>query len=146
MYYNFIALCIAIILALFSFLFLGVIMFNTIETRKSEPLTIENTQPQLTSIDKIKYTNELFDLIDELIQLELLNRKRFEIFLNEPNKNLDVDQVLKDISTSVYVGLSSDVIIAKDCVVTQDYIMRYIQKKTFIAYFTYLRNNVSDQD
>ena len=61
------------------------------------------------------------------------------------NKNLNVDEVIEIVSSNVFNSLTNDIFINKDNILTEKYLMSYIQKKTFISYLTYIKNNMADQ-
>ena len=101
--------------------------------------------PTMRIDDRLRYTQELLSFIDELISIEIINEKRFDIFLDIKNKNLNVDEVIEIVSSNVFNSLTNDIFINKDNILTEKYLMSYIQKKTFISYLTYIKNNMADQ-
>lgn len=101
--------------------------------------------PTMRINDRLRYTQELLSFIDELISIEIINEKRFDIFLDIKNKNLNVDEVIEIVSSNVFNSLTNDIFINKDNILTEKYLMSYIQKKTFISYLTYIKNNMADQ-
>lgn len=108
---------------------------------------IEQTSltPTMRGDERIVFTNDLLTFIDDTITTELINEKRFDIFLNQKSKNLDFDKVIERVSTNTFNAIQKDILIDPNLIVTHEYLMRYIQKKTFIAYFTYIQKNVADQ-
>lgn len=102
---------------------------------------IVNSTPNLDIGQRVAATKELFSLIDTLIEYEIINNRRFEIFLEKKNKNLDFENVLQDVGQTVFESLASDVYTDKNNLVTKECIMKYIQKRVFVEYFLYLKNN-----
>lgn len=122
----------------------------TIKSYKKKIKNIEEIvslqkSPSMMGDDRIKYTNDLLLFIDNTITSELLNEKRFDIFLHQQNKNLDFDEVIKKVSSNTFNAIQKNIFMDENLMVTPEYLMRYIQKKTFITYFTYIQKNVSDQ-
>ena len=106
---------------------------------------IQSNNPNMKMDERLHYTKELLDFIDTLIFDELVNQKRFDIFTKKHSKNLDFDTVIKDVSTNVFESLKSDIFLDPNVIITQNSLMRYIQKKTFIYYFSYIEQNVSSE-
>ena len=99
-----------------------------------------NLIPTLSIKDRVDAMTQLFEVIDILIEYELINNRRYEIFLEKQEKNLDFDNVLEEISKNVFNGIKRDVFTDKNNLVTEQCLMSYIQKRTFIEYFNYLKN------
>ena len=106
---------------------------------------IQSNNPNMKMDERLHYTKELLDFIDTLIFDELVNQKRFDIFTKKHSKNLDFDTVIKDVSTNVFESLKSDIFLDPNVIITENSLMRYIQKKTFIYYFSYIEQNVSSE-
>lgn len=102
-----------------------------------------DNKPTLEIDQRIKCTRELLTLIDDTVSLELINNKRYEIFLNSNINNRDIDKDIEDISRSVFESLRPEVFSDKNLVMTEEYLMKYIQKRTFVAVFTYVDKNVT---
>ena len=131
---------------------LCIVMMDIIHDRNAAFITYEETINELKSsvptlsIDRrLDYNQNLLLFIDSMIELELVNEKRFELFLNKNDKNLDIDKVLKSISTTVFESLNPDIYTSSDNIVTAEYLMNYIQKKTFMVCMSYIQNNVASQ-
>lgn len=131
---------------------LCIVMIDIIHDRNAAFITYEETINELKSsvptlsIDRrLDYNQNLLLFIDSMIELELVNEKRFELFLNKNDKNLDIDKVLKSISTTVFESLNPDIYTSSDNIVTAEYLMNYIQKKTFMVCMSYIQNNVASQ-
>ena len=104
-----------------------------------------DNKPTLEIDQRIKCTRELLTLIDDTVALELINNKRYEIFLNTNVNNRDIDKDIEEIARSVFNSLRPEVFSDKNLVMTEEYLMKYIQKRTFVAVFTYVDKNVTDK-
>lgn len=93
--------------------------------------------------ERLQYNKDLIAFIDDLVMTELINSKRFDIFLKTDKKNIDFDKVLTDVSTNVFNALKPEVFVSPDNILTDDYLMKYIQKRTFLVYFNYLDQKVA---
>lgn len=102
-----------------------------------------DNKPTLEIDQRIKCTRELLTLIDDTVSLELINNKRYEIFLSSNANNRDIDKDIEDIARSVFDSLRPEVFSDKNLVMTEEYLMKYIQKRTFVAVFTYVDKNVT---
>lgn len=102
-----------------------------------------DNKPTLEIDQRIKCTRELLTLIDDTVSLELINNKRYEIFLSSNINNRDIDKDIEDIARSVFESLRPEVFSDKNLVMTEEYLMKYIQKRTFVAVFTYVDKNVT---
>lgn len=105
----------------------------------------EDDKPTLEIDQRIKCTRELLILIDDTVALELINNKRYEIFLNTNVNNRDIDKDIEEIATNVFNSLRPEIFSDKNLVMTEDYLMKYVQKRTFVAVFTYVDKNVTDK-
>ena len=88
---------------------------------------LRDPEPPSATMDgneRIKYTNDLLTFIDNTITSELLNEKRFDIFLRQKNKNLDFDAVLRNVSTNTFNALQEDVIVDPNLIIRSEYLMR----------------------
>ena len=104
-----------------------------------------DSKPTLEIDQRIKCTRELLTLIDDTVALELINNKRYEIFLNTNINNRDVDKDIEEIASNVFNSLKPEIFNDKNLVMTEEYLMKYIQKRTFVAVFTYVDKNVTDK-
>mgnify|MGYP004632782091 FL=1 len=105
----------------------------------------KDSKPTLEIDQRIKCTRELLTLIDDTVALELINNKRYEIFLNTNVNNRDIDKDIEEIARSVFNSLRPEIFSDKNLVMTDEYLMKYIQKRTFVAVFTYVDKNVTDK-
>lgn len=107
--------------------------------------TLNDSIPTINIKERLELTEDLLGFIDGLINDELISRKRNEIFLNTPNKNIDFDTVIKDVSTSVFVGLKEYIFSSSDLIITGDYLIKYIQKRTVLNYLVFIEKNTEGQ-
>ena len=105
--------------------------------------SFNDNKPTLEIDQRIKCTRELLTLIDDTVSLELINNKRYEIFLSSNINNRDIDKDIEDIARGVFESLRPEVFSDKNLVMTEEYLMKYIQKRTFVAVFTYVDKNVT---
>ena len=105
----------------------------------------DDDKPTLEIDQRIKCTRELLTLIDDTVALELINNKRYEIFLGGKQNFRDVDSDIEEIAMNVFKSLKPEVFSDKNLVMTEEYLMKYIQKRTFVAVFSYVDKNVTDQ-
>lgn len=108
-------------------------------------LNVKQSIPTLNSLDRLNYTKDFCAFIDEMINQEIINIRRFEILLNQPNKNLDVDNVIKEVSSKVFNSIKKELFDDPNNIVTREYLMSYIQKRTVVFYINYINNNVASQ-
>lgn len=152
---NFIVIILMILFYIVSNLILILTIRNILQRKKevflnkvTEQLTTENEKEpeQLTYDKKLDYNKKLLDFIDNLVTIEIINATRFDLMLdnNKPNK-IDADKTIESVATSVFNALKPDIFIGRDTLLQEDYLMKYIQKKTFIVYISYIKENVSSQ-
>lgn len=137
-----IAICILSVLLITTIILL-ILSFKKQKEYK-EKISSYSNYPELT-LDNLEFNRELLSFIDTLIENEIINEKRFDLFLNQKNKNIDVDKVIKDVSTRVFSAIKPEVYVDSKNIITDTYIMSYIQKKTFIFCMMYIQNNVASQ-
>jgi ribonucleotide reductase alpha subunit len=106
---------------------------------------IQDSTPTLEIDQRIKCTRELLTLIDDTVTLELVNNKRYEIFLDKRGKNMDIDKDIEEISKAVFNSIKPEIFSDKNLVMTKEYLMRCITKRTFVAVLTYVDKNMMDQ-
>ena len=107
--------------------------------------SLNESVPELDIDDRLTYTEHLLSFIDNMIEFEVVNEKRFELILGQYDKNLDIDKVLESVSTRVYESIEKNVFTDPNNILTSKYIMEYIQKKTFIVCMQYVQNNTNNQ-
>lgn len=101
--------------------------------------------PTASLESRISSSKELLSLIDNMIKLEIISARRYEIFLNKKNTNIDFDEIIKNVSNTVFTGLQTDLFGNRDALLTSDYLMKYIQEQTVIQYLMYIENTVSEE-
>lgn len=137
-----IAICILSVLLITTIILL-ILSFKK-QREYKEKISSYSNYPELT-LDNLEFNRELLSFIDTLIENEIINEKRFDLFLDQKNKNIDVDKVIKDVSTRVFSAIKPEVYVDSKNIITDTYIMSYIQKKTFIICMMYIQNNVASQ-
>lgn len=95
--------------------------------------------------ERISTTKALQDFIIQQIQLFIVVERRFEIFLDQKNKNLDTDKVIQAVANDVWKSLKLDSKVNEALIVDEDYLMKFIIHNTSILFLQYLNNNVADQ-
>lgn len=112
---------------------------------KLELMEEERIKPTLPFNIRIEASENLLNMIDDLITTEIISARKYEILLNQKNKNLDVDNVISEVASNVFNAMKDDVITSPDCIYNEKFIMSYIQKRTILRYLIYVNNNVADQ-
>ena len=95
--------------------------------------------------ERISTTKALQDFIIQQIQLFIVVERRFEIFLDQKNKNLDTDKVIQAVANDVWKSLKLDSKVNEALIVDEEYLMKFIIHNTSILFLQYLNNNVADQ-
>lgn len=108
-------------------------------------LDISKNKPTLPIDKQLQYTTDLLAFIDSLVEIELINEKRFSLLLGDKDKNLDFDTVIKNISTRVFESFDKRIFVESDNILTSEYLSSYIQKRTIVVYLGYIQQNVSSQ-
>lgn len=144
-----------VVVSIFGGYVLGYIYMTHKYSKKIKEITDKSNQiineakddgkPTLEIDQRIKCTRELLTLIDDTVALELINNKRYEIFLNANVNNRDVDKDIEEIASNVFNSLKPEIFSDKNLVMTEEYLMKYIQKRTFVAVFTYVDKSVTDK-
>jgi hypothetical protein len=119
---------------------------NTVVTQTKDSLQIiQSSVPSLSMDKRLELTDAFLNFIDDKISMEIVNIRRFEIVLGTANKNLDVDNVIKEVSTKVFNSIKVEVFSDTNFILTESYLIEYIQKRTFLLYMAYLKENVASQ-
>lgn len=96
-------------------------------------------KPTLPIQDRVESTQNLFNLIDILIDYTIISDREYDILLEKKSKNLDVEDAIERISKAVFNSIQPSVYTDVNNVVTKECLMFYIQKRTFVEYFMYLK-------
>ncbi len=121
-------------------------VMSNLDEREEE---ISKKEQELKSDDstKLQFTKDLLEFIDSLVDTELINSKRFELILdsvsNERKPKVDIDNSIKEISTNVFDAIKPQIYDSPYSILKQEYLMKYIQKRSFLACMAYIENNVS---
>lgn len=97
--------------------------------------------PTMSMKDRVDTTQNLFEIIDTLIQYEILNRRRYDAFLKQKTTIGDVDNTATEIAGQVFKTLNPSIFGDSNAIITDAGIMDYIQKRTIIELLVYLQNN-----
>lgn len=98
-------------------------------------------KPTINIRDRVLAAQDLFKMIDILIEYEIVSDREYEILLQKKSNKIDLEDSVKRISTAVFSKIKPSVYTDVDNIVTEQCLMSYIQKRTFIEYFTYLQKN-----
>ncbi len=134
------------ILVLF-FLYIGFTLFFYRKKKIEWTFVIEQykealqDKPTLNIHDRITASQDLFTLIDVLIEYEIISDREYEILLQKKSRKIDIEDSVKRISTAVFAKIKPSVFTDVNNVVTEQCLMSYIQKRTFLEYFNYIRKN-----
>lgn len=113
---------------------------NKINTVLSNVNDILENRPAVPIQERTQYTIDLLSLIDNLIDYEIISNRRYEIFLNQKIKNIDVDKEYNEIANQIFSYLSPDIFDDPNNIITQKAIMSYIQKRSFVEFMRYIQN------
>ena len=80
--------------------------------------------------ERIELTNSIFNLIDDMIHEEILSFMKTFISLPEKYQILNLDIDVGKISTIIYEAFNKDIFLDPNVLITQEYMMSYITKKT----------------
>lgn len=99
--------------------------------------------PTMNEMERLTYSKELLLFIDELVVNELMSIKRKELFLDKERKDIDFDNVIKTVATSVFEGIKPEIFNSPENMLTSTYISKYIAKRTTLSYLKYLEDRVA---
>ena len=109
-----------------------------------ENINIEPQEtPTMSEMERLTYNKELLLFIDELVVNELMSTKRKELFLDKERKDIDFDNVIKTVATSVFEGVKPEIFKSPENMLTSEYILKYIAKRTTLSYLKYLEDRVA---
>lgn len=112
---------------------------DVIENINIEP----HETPTMNEMERLTYSKELLLFIDELVVNELMSTKRKELFLDKERKDIDFDNVIKTVATSVFEGIKPEIFNSPENMLTSTYISKYIAKRTTLSYLKYLEDRVA---
>ena len=109
-----------------------------------ENINIEPQEtPTMSEMERLTYNKELLLFIDELVVNELMGTKRKELFLDKERKDIDFDNVIETVATSVFDGIKPEIFNSPENMLTTEYILKYIAKRTTLSYLKYLEDRVA---
>ena len=110
-----------------------------------ENLQIEHAKlPTLDLATRMKLTTDMFALIDMLIEYEILNHQKYDIFVKS-DPVIDFDVFVKDISETVFKSLNPNIFYDKNQIVNEKCIMIYITRRTIHLGMDYVRGKVEGE-
>ena len=119
---------------------------NSFVTETNEYIdTVKHNIPKMDLSSRLSYTDELLVFISNLVDIELMNSKRFEIFLNSEANDLDVDKNIEEISLIVFNGITPTLFTDPDNILTKEYLMSYIQKMTCAKVIQYIQKKMENR-
>lgn len=108
---------------------------------KSRPIRSLNPR------ERLNFTTEFLDMITTLINIEIVNHKRFQLLLGQETKNIDYDKTIKEVATAVFEAIKKEFFLEDDHILTETYLMSFIQKNTTLVYLQFLNEHgVDTQD
>ena len=110
-----------------------------------ENLQIEHAKlPTLDLATRMKLTTDMFALIDMLIEYEILNHQKYDIFVKS-DPVIDFDVFVEDISKTVFKSLNPNIFYDKNQIVNEKCIMIYITRRTIHLGMDYVRGKVEGE-
>lgn len=147
----------ALIIVSTLFISYGIFSFIFYNNRKNawanEALEVANQMqgliketPTLDIEDRVTATRELLHLIDIFISYEIINKERNALFLESNDKaHIDVDVRMEEVANEVFRGIRPDVYDDNNNLITRQYLISYIQKRTIVEYLNYVRRDIETQ-
>lgn len=99
--------------------------------------------PTMDVQSRLNFTKDFLEFIDGLVLSELINSKRFDLFLEKPSLDINFDNTMKEMSEEVFNAIKPELFTNPNLIMNKDYILRYITKKVFLIYFQYVENKVA---
>ena len=96
--------------------------------------------------ERILAAQKLFELIDIIIDYSILSDRSYDVLLEKKSKRLDVEESVSRISEQVFKALNPSVFGDVNNIITDEYLMHYIQQKTFVEYFLYIQKTNEGMD
>lgn len=103
-------------------------------------------RPTIPMNERISSMQNLFAMIDMLIDYSIMSDREYEILLQKKSKKIDLEDAVSRISEYVFHSLNPSVFGDVNNIVTDDCLMHYIQQKTFVEYFIYIQKNYEGMD
>ena len=100
--------------------------------------------PTLDLATRMKLTTDLFALIDMLIEYEILNHQKYDVFVKS-DPVIDFDVFVEDISKTVFKSLNPNIFYDKNQIVDEKCIMLYITRRTIHLGMDYVRSKVEGE-
>lgn len=103
-------------------------------------------KPTISISERILAAQKLFELIDIIIDYSILSDRSYDVLLEKKSKRLDVEESVSRISEQVFKALNPSVFGDVNNIITDEYLMHYIQQKTFVEYFLYIQKTNEGMD
>lgn len=100
-----------------------------------------SNKPTINIAERVQATQDLFALIDTLIDYEIISDREYEILLNKKSSKIELEDSVSRIATNVFNNINPNTFMDINNVVTDKCLMSYIQKRTFVEYFSYIQQN-----
>lgn len=91
--------------------------------------------------ERLAFTTDFLDMITTLINIEIVNQKRFQLLLNQESKNIDYDKTISEVATAVFNAIKKEFFLESDHILTEQYLMSFIQKNTTLVYLQFLNEH-----
>lgn len=92
----------------------------------------------LTMPERVNLTTSMFEFISNLITEEVESLMKTYVSLNTPYEIIKLDNDVEKISKIVYAGLNTDVFTDPNLIITKEYMMSFITKKTSYILLNYV--------
>ena len=105
-----------------------VCIYLFISRRRLKKVLLSRPVRTLNPRERLNFTTEFLDMITTLINIEIVNHKRFQLLLGQETKNIDYDKTIKEVATAVFEAIKKEFFLENDHILTETYLMSFIQK------------------
>ena len=91
--------------------------------------------------DRIEFTNSILDLISFMVNNEIMSYMKTYISLNNTYDISNLDNDVRKISTLVFDGINKSLFKDPNLILTENYLMEYITKKTISTLLDVVQNH-----
>ena len=121
-----------------------VCIYLFISRRRLKKVLLSRPVRTLNPRERLNFTTEFLDMITTLINIEIVNHKRFQLLLGQETKNIDYDKTIKEVATAVFEAIKKEFFLENDHILTETYLMSFIQKNTTLVYLQFLNEHGVD--
>lgn len=121
-----------------------VCIYLFISRRRLKKILLSRPLRTLNPRERLNFTTEFLDMITTLINIEIVNHKRFQLLLGQETKNIDYDKTIKEVATAVFEAIKKEFFLENDHILTETYLMSFIQKNTTLVYLQFLNEHGVD--